>query len=57
MPSAATSTPWPSPGSRGQRNGKTLETDAVHVMHLKDGKATESWVMSKDQAATDAFWS
>jgi uncharacterized protein len=42
---------------RGQRNGKTLETDAVHVMHIKDGKATESWVMSKDQAATDAFWS
>ena len=31
----------------------------MHVMHLKDGKATEpeSWVMCKDQAATDAFWS
>lgn len=26
----------------------------MHVMHLKDGKATESWVVSKDQVATDA---
>ncbi len=42
--------------ARAQRNGKTLENDAVHVIHIKDGKATESWVLSKDQAAADAFW-
>jgi ketosteroid isomerase-like protein len=42
---------------RAQRNGKTLESDGVHVMHVEDGKATESWVMSRDQAAVDAFWS
>jgi uncharacterized protein len=40
----------------GQRDGKTLEGNGVHVLHITDGKATESWLLSTDQAAVDAFW-
>lgn len=55
MPSAATSTaPHPDPGAAQRQDAGD---DAVHVMHLKDGKATESWVMSKDQGRDGRFWS
>ena len=42
---------------RGQRGGKTLEGNDVHVWHLRDGKAVEFWGHSGDQYAVDEFWS
>src|SRR5579863_4614072 len=41
----------------GSRNGKSLESDDVHVWHLADGKAVEFWGISKDQHEVDEFWS
>jgi ketosteroid isomerase-like protein len=29
---------------------------AAHIVHIKDGKLTESWFFGEDQAAADAFW-
>jgi len=29
---------------------------AAHVVHVRDGKLTESWFFGEDQAAGDAFW-
>lgn len=39
------------------RNGKDHQADAVHVLHLRDGKVTEFWDAHPDQPATDEFWS
>ncbi len=39
------------------RNGKDHIADAVHVLHLRDGKVTEFWDAHPDQQATDEFWS
>jgi uncharacterized protein len=38
------------------RNGKSLESDDVHVWHIADGKAVEYWAISKDQHEVDKFW-
>ena len=38
------------------RNGKSLESDDVHVWHIADGKAVEYWAISKDQYEVDEFW-
>jgi ketosteroid isomerase-like protein len=38
------------------RNGKSLESDDVHVWHIADGKAVEYWAISKDQHEVDEFW-
>jgi uncharacterized protein len=38
------------------RNGKSLESDDVHVWHLAEGKAVEFWGISKDQLEVDEFW-
>ncbi len=38
------------------RNGKSLESDDVHVWHVADGKAVEYWAISKDQHEVDEFW-
>ena len=43
--------------ARGQRNGRTLEDRAVHVLHLQGGKVTEFWAHPGDQYAVDEFWS
>jgi ketosteroid isomerase-like protein len=40
----------------GSRNGKSLESDDVHVWHLADGQAVEFWGISKDQHEVDEFW-
>ena len=42
---------------RGQRDGKELDSNTVHVWHLRDGKAVEFFGISQDQYATDEFWS
>jgi uncharacterized protein len=40
-----------------ERNGRSMTMRSVHVMHLRDGKVTESWIFPEDQAAADEFWS
>ena len=39
------------------RDGRELAQNAVHVMHVRDGKVAEFWSMQEDQAEADAFWS
>jgi ketosteroid isomerase-like protein len=43
--------------ARGDRGGKHLENNGVHVAHFRDGKLAESWLHSTDQGALDEFWS
>ena len=41
-----------------ERNGKRLEWRDAHISHVSpQGKVTEFWVFSEDNAAVDAFWS
>ncbi len=40
-----------------QRNGKSLDDSGVQLFHVSNGKVTEVWTYSADQAASDAFWS
>lgn len=40
-----------------ERGGKRLSNQAVQVLHIKDGKATESWLHPNDQYAADEFFS
>jgi uncharacterized protein len=42
--------------TRAQRAGQSLDARQVHVWHIADGKLTETWNMSTDQAAIDAFY-
>ena len=39
-----------------RRNGKSLESDDVHVWHVAAGKAVEFWGISRDQHEVDDFW-
>ena len=40
-----------------EREGKKLESHAVHVVHFtSDGKVQESWFHAEDQQAVDDFW-
>jgi uncharacterized protein len=34
----------------------SFSSRAAHVVHMRDGKLTESWFLGEDQAAADAFW-
>lgn len=36
-------------------DGQTFEARSVQVFHIEEGKALESWTMTEDQAALDAF--
>lgn len=38
------------------RNGKAIQLNAVHTLHLRDGKVTEFWDAHPDQYAADEFW-
>lgn len=42
---------------RAQREGRSSQEEAVRVVHIGDGKATEVWTHPRDQYATDEFWS
>jgi len=44
-------------GSKGERNGKSLDANVVNIFHLKDGKVTEVWGHADDVYAVDEFWS
>ena len=42
----------------GERNGKKIDTNAVHVVHYNDqGQTIESWFVPEKAAEVDAFWS
>lgn len=42
----------------GERNGKTLKVNSVHVLHYDaEGRTTESWFIPEDAYAADDFWS
>jgi len=41
---------------RGERNGVSLEDMYTHVVHFRDGKVSESWIMGWDQNKVDDFW-
>jgi uncharacterized protein len=43
--------------TRGEREGRTLENRTVLVSHVRNGKFTESWLMSDNQYAADEFFS
>lgn len=38
----------------GRPDGRSYDGNEVHVFHIKDGKVTEFWAFSNDQAAIDA---
>lgn len=40
-----------------EREGKRLNNRSVQVVHIQDGKLTESWLHAEDQYAADEFWS
>jgi ketosteroid isomerase-like protein len=40
----------------GERNGKKLSDRYTHVVHIKDGKLTESWILNENADAVDDFW-
>jgi uncharacterized protein len=40
----------------GEHDGKSLHDNGVQVLHVKDGKVTESWFHPGDQQAVDEFW-
>lgn len=40
----------------GTRNGKSLDANVVHIMHITDGKLAEFWAFPEDGSAFDDFW-
>lgn len=38
------------------RGDTSLDGSVVHVFHMRDGKMTEFWSISQDQAQFDEFW-
>ena len=39
-----------------ERGEHVIDNHEVHIWHLRDGKATEVWLVSHDPDAYDAFW-
>ena len=37
-------------------DGDSVEYNYVNIFHIRDGKVTEAWGMSENDAETDAFW-
>jgi ketosteroid isomerase-like protein len=44
-------------GTGERPDGRTWTGRSVQVWHMKDGKATEFWFFTDDEAAADAFFS
>ena len=40
----------------GQKDGKSLSDRYVHVVHMKDGLQTESWIFAENPDVIDDFW-
>ena len=43
--------------TRGEREGRTLESRDVLVSHIRNGKLAEAWLLSADLYAVDEFFS
>ena len=43
--------------TRAQREGRSLDSRNIQVFHVADGRITEGWGFSEDQAAVDEFYS
>ena len=43
--------------TRGEREGRTLESRDVLVSHIRSGKLAEAWLLSADLYAVDEFFS
>ena len=41
----------------GERSGERHSSNAAHVWHVRDGKATEFWGLSASPYEDDEFWS
>jgi ketosteroid isomerase-like protein len=41
---------------KAEKDGKSLDDRYTHIVHIKDGKLTESWIMGEHQDEVDAFW-
>ncbi len=41
---------------RAERDGKHLQLNLVHVIHVENGKATEIWTHTSDPTAAAEFW-
>jgi ketosteroid isomerase-like protein len=39
-----------------QREGRSLDDPSIQLLHVKNGKATESWIYPSDQQVSDEFW-
>jgi ketosteroid isomerase-like protein len=37
-------------------DGRHLDDNSVQLLHVREGKVTESWLYPGDQYATDEFW-
>jgi uncharacterized protein len=42
---------------RAEHAGRQLVQNCTQVFHVRDGRATESWIYPADQYANDEFWS
>jgi uncharacterized protein len=40
----------------GSRDGTSMSTRQAHVVHFRDGKLAESWLLASDQAAVDELF-
>ena len=40
-----------------ERRGRTLDSEVVHIGHMRDGKTSEFWAAVTDPGAAVAFWS
>lgn len=41
--------------SHYRRGGQTLDVNDIFLFHFRDGKVSEMWMMSEDEAGFDAF--
>jgi ketosteroid isomerase-like protein len=39
-----------------EREGRSLHSNGVQILHIQDGRAVESWLHPDDQYAVDEFW-
>jgi ketosteroid isomerase-like protein len=39
-----------------EKDGKKLNDRYTHVVHISDGKVTESWIFDEHQDTVDEFW-
>jgi ketosteroid isomerase-like protein len=44
-------------GARAEREDRTYENRNVLVIHIRNGKLVETWLLSQDQNAADEFFS